>query len=72
MIEVTGNRKSDFCEVLKWKVIIKGYAIIPDAPSEHRQQPETYQQMLAHLVTQDTIAIDTESNSLHAYYERFA
>ena len=32
--------------------------------------PETYQQMLAHLATQDTIAIDTESNSLHAYHER--
>lgn len=31
---------------------------------------ETYQQMLAHLATQDTIAIDTESNSLHAYHER--
>ncbi len=32
--------------------------------------PETYQQMLAHLATCDTIAIDTESNSLHAYHER--
>lgn len=32
--------------------------------------PETYQQMLAHLSAQDTIAIDTESNSLHAYHER--
>ncbi len=32
--------------------------------------PETYQQMLAHLATQDTIAIDTESNSLHAFHER--
>lgn len=32
--------------------------------------PETYQQMLAHLATRDTIAIDTESNSLHAYHER--
>ena len=32
--------------------------------------PETYQQMLAHLATHDTIAIDTESNSLHAYHER--
>jgi len=32
--------------------------------------PETYRQMLAHLATQDTIAIDTESNSLHAYHER--
>jgi ribonuclease D len=32
--------------------------------------PETYQQMLVHLATQDTIAIDTESNSLHAYHER--
>lgn len=32
--------------------------------------PETYQQMLEHLATQDTIAIDTESNSLHAYHER--
>jgi len=31
---------------------------------------ETYQHMLAHLATQDTIAIDTESNSLHAYHER--
>ena len=31
---------------------------------------ETYQQMLAHLATQNTIAIDTESNSLHAYHER--
>jgi ribonuclease D len=26
--------------------------------------------MLAHLATQDTVAIDTESNSLHAYHER--
>ena len=32
--------------------------------------PDTYQQMLVHLATQDTIAIDTESNSLHAYHER--
>lgn len=31
---------------------------------------EAYQQMLAHLAEQDTIAIDTESNSLHAYHER--
>ncbi len=31
---------------------------------------KTYQQMLAHLATQDAIAIDTESNSLHAYHER--
>lgn len=31
---------------------------------------DSYQQMLAHLATQDTIAIDTESNSLHAYHER--
>lgn len=32
--------------------------------------PETYQEMLDHLVTQTTIAVDTESNSLHAYHER--
>ncbi len=31
---------------------------------------ETYQQMLAHLIAQPTIAVDTESNSLHAYHER--
>ena len=31
---------------------------------------EAYQQMLTHLAEQDTIAIDTESNSLHAYRER--
>ena len=39
-------------------------------PASIVNNSETYQQMLAHLVTQDTIAIDTESNSLHAYYER--
>jgi len=39
-------------------------------PASIVNNPETYQQMLAHLATQDTIAIDTESNSLHAYHER--
>ncbi len=39
-------------------------------PASIVNSPETYQQMLAHLATQDTIAIDTESNSLHAYHER--
>ncbi len=39
-------------------------------PASIVNSPETYQRMLAHLATQDTIAIDTESNSLHAYHER--
>lgn len=30
----------------------------------------TYSEMLAHLITQPDLAIDTESNSLHAYHER--
>lgn len=39
-------------------------------PASIVNNAETYQKMLAHLSTQDTIAIDTESNSLHAYHER--
>jgi ribonuclease D len=39
-------------------------------PASIVNNAETYQKMLAHLSTQGTIAIDTESNSLHAYHER--
>lgn len=39
-------------------------------PASIVNNAETYQKMLAHLSTQDTIAIDTESNSLHAYHEQ--
>lgn len=39
-------------------------------PASIVNNAETYQKMLAHLSTQGTIAIDTESNSLHAFHER--
>jgi len=41
---------------------------MPDASIVHT--PETYQQMLVHLTNQQTIGVDTESNSLHSYHER--
>ncbi len=39
-------------------------------PASIVNNAETYSEMLAHLKTQSDIAIDTESNSLHAYHER--
>ena len=39
-------------------------------PSSIVNNTETYYEMLAHLKIQSDIAIDTESNSLHAYHER--
>ena len=39
-------------------------------PASIVNNTETYSEMLAHLKTQSDIAIDTESNSLHAYHER--